>query len=306
MRRATLLLLGILTAAAAGCQESGFDESRETARPLKVQHAGDPPRESKVPGQAERPAALTEDALGDAIALGLRPVLAAVPGGRAPNYVANRLQGVRLIEGSSPSVDLEALLAAGPDVILGSEERHDGIYRSLVKVAPTVLTPGTSGDWKRGVRLHGEALGRVNDAEALLVDWDRRVAAVRDALGTAAATPSVSVVLVEPEGLRAAGKNSFAGTVLADVRLGRPTEQEESTEPSFAVDAGELGSLEADVILLSVAPGAAAKARRVQSQTAWRSLGGRVERADPAIWWGPGGILAGRAALADLQRILQP
>ena len=38
-------------------------------------------------------------------------------------------------------------------------------------------------DWKLNLRLHGEALGRTNDAEALLVDWDNRVARVKRKIG---------------------------------------------------------------------------------------------------------------------------
>ena len=38
-----------LATSVAGCQESGFDESKETVRPLKVQHVLG---ETKVPGQA--------------------------------------------------------------------------------------------------------------------------------------------------------------------------------------------------------------------------------------------------------------
>ena len=59
--RVRVLIALALVAALAGCQESGFDESKETQRPLKVQHAIDPLTGTKVPGQAERP--VTLDAL---------------------------------------------------------------------------------------------------------------------------------------------------------------------------------------------------------------------------------------------------
>ena len=37
------------------------------------------------------------------------------------------------------------------------------------------MTEGGGGQWKLNVRLVGEALGRTNDAEQLLIDYDRRV-----------------------------------------------------------------------------------------------------------------------------------
>ena len=41
-------------------------------------------------------------------------------------------------------------------------------------------------DWKLNLRLHGEALGRTNDAEKLLIDWDNRAAKVRKAFADSA------------------------------------------------------------------------------------------------------------------------
>src|SRR5918992_1623692 len=109
-----LLLLAALAAFALGCQESGFDERKETARPLKVQHVKG---ESKVPGQAERPATLTLDTLDDTLALGLRPVVAVAPGtalagrgrggpaarcGRARDRGRLGFRAARLVRGNGP------------------------------------------------------------------------------------------------------------------------------------------------------------------------------------------------------------
>src|SRR5918997_4127332 len=79
-----LLLLAAVAALALGCQESGFDERKETARPLKVQHVMG---ESKVPGQTERVATLTLDSLDDTLALRVRPGRAAVPPPALPGYL---------------------------------------------------------------------------------------------------------------------------------------------------------------------------------------------------------------------------
>ena len=78
------LLAAAMAVAIAGCQESGFDESKETVRPLKVQHVLG---ETKVPGQAEHPMTLTLDSLDDTLALRVRPARAAVPGARLPAYL---------------------------------------------------------------------------------------------------------------------------------------------------------------------------------------------------------------------------
>jgi ABC-type Fe3+-hydroxamate transport system substrate-binding protein len=170
--RGRILIALALVGALAGCQESGFDESRETQRPLKVQHALDPLTGTKVPGQAERPLALTADALGDTLALGVAPVGAA----EVPPYLRKQAGEVPVLPPHDP-VELEAV---DPDVILGSKESNGDDYDALSQIAPTVMSEGS--DWKLNLRLHGEALGRTNDAEALLIDWDNRVAKVKRAL----------------------------------------------------------------------------------------------------------------------------
>ena len=265
MRVLIVVTLAAAAAFALGCQESGFDERKETARPLKVQHVLG---ESKVPGQAERPATLTVDSLDDTLALGLRPVRAAVPGLKLPGYLRRPGAGVELMYPVSEA-DLPALEAGDPDVIVGGGRA--ALYNDLSLIAPTVITANGSGQWKLNLRLVGEGLGRTNDAEALLTDYDRRVAATRRAIE---GRPRVAVARETDGRWRVAKRDSFAGTILADAGLRR---------------ASTLGR--ADLVLTP----AGSRAR----------VNGRLETVDEATWWGPGGVFEARAALADLKRILR-
>ena len=201
MRGRVLIALAV-TAALVGCQESGFDESKETQRPLKVQHALDPLTGTKVPGLAERPMTLSADTLGDTLALGLRPVRAALPGGRLPGYLRGEAAGIEVVSPVT-KLDLAATEAADPDVILGTKEADGDLYDRLSKIAPTIMSEGDN--WKLNLRLHGEALGRTNDAEKLLIDWDNRAARVRKMLASSDST----VVLANP--------NPFAESILGDL-----------------------------------------------------------------------------------------
>jgi ABC-type Fe3+-hydroxamate transport system substrate-binding protein len=182
--RLRLLIALALVGALAGCQESGFDESKETQRPLKVQDAMNPLNGTKVPGQAERPATLTADTLGDTLALGVTPVVAS----DVPEYMRADARGVRVVK----DTDLSGIRAATPDVILATKEKQGDEYADLSKIAPTIMTEGD--DWKLNLREHGEALGRTNDSEELLTDWDNRLAKVKRAIGNR----KVSVLLIAP------------------------------------------------------------------------------------------------------------
>jgi iron complex transport system substrate-binding protein len=236
--RCHLAILLAFACVLTGCQESGFDESRETQRPLKVQHAMDELTGTKVPGVAERPMTLTADALGDTLALGVKPVRAALPGGRVPEYLRRDARGVEVVPPLT-ELDLAAADALQPDLILGSKEEQEDLYRELSRIAPTVMSEGDN--WKLNLRLHGEALGRTNDAERLLIDWDNRVAKVRAAIrdsGVALALPSAG--------------SAFAEQILADLHAGA------------------------------------------------RDSDGETIRVGSGPEWSGGGILAARAALADV------
>jgi iron complex transport system substrate-binding protein len=202
---------------------------------------------------------------------------------------------------------LGAIRAVEPDVILGSHELQGPLYPALNKIAPTVMTDGGGASWELSVRLHGEALGRTNDAERLLSDWDRRVAKLRSRLGDNAPDTAVSVVLVGPDGILMAGADSFPGRVLSDVGLGRPPSQDGPRE-SETVSPDQIPALDGRVILLSVAPGAEKRLAELEANPRWKRLpavrSGAVERVDAGTWWSGGGILAARAALADLDRVL--
>jgi iron complex transport system substrate-binding protein len=264
-----LLLLAAVAALALGCQESGFDERKETARPLKVQHVKG---ESKVPGQANRVATLTIDTLDDTLALGVRPVVAVVPGDRLPGYLRRPAAEVETIAPVAAG-ELRSLRKARPDLIVG---RQGALFESLSLIAPTVIVEPGSGRWKLNLRLMGEALGRTNDAEALLTDYDRRVAAVRRDVRKG---QRVAVVRAVEDGWLFAPRDSFAGTILADVGLLQVS--------SFR---------RADMVLL---------AQPVSELIRLGLPGVNPEDVELATWWGPGGVIEARAALGDLHEILR-
>ncbi len=227
MRTAIVLVLGLSAVVSPGCQESGFDEAKETARPLKVQHVLG---ESKVPGQAETPAAMSLEALDDTLALQVEPVAASVPGAELPDYLRARGRGVPLLKANEPPPE-------DTDVIIASAPVTQSEFAELIAVAPTVVIDAGGAQWKLNLRLVGEALGRTNDAEALLSAYDEHLARVRRSL---------------PRNARVAGTyadDSFAAALLSDagVELIRPGG--DAVELTSSAWAGPGGSLAAQAAL---------------------------------------------------------
>ena len=273
MRRPAILLLALLAPTLAACQ-TGFDEGKETVRPLKVAHASG---ETKVPGQATRPLTFSAGGLDAALALGVEPVGAA----RVPRYLRRASAGVTVLQPPLRGA-LTRLDSLAPDVILGSKVEDGRLYDGLSRVAPTVMSDGEpEQNWKLDLRLFGTALGRTNAAEALLSRWDGQVTAARRRLGKR----TVAVVRGTRAGLRMAGADSFAGRMLIDAGVAGRLEP----GPFTRYDARRAN---ADVLLLSSTPGAPVP------------LSCRCIVVEDALWWGGDGYLAAQAALADLERAL--
>ncbi|MET0810341.1 MAG: hypothetical protein ABWY65_04415, partial [Thermoleophilaceae bacterium] len=112
MRIPIVVSLAACAALVLGCQESGFDEAKETARPLKVQHVLG---ESKVPGRAETPVVMSVDSLDDTLALGVQPLAAAVPGEKPPAYLAEAAGGLEMLaEDAAVPEDADLIIASAP------------------------------------------------------------------------------------------------------------------------------------------------------------------------------------------------
>jgi iron complex transport system substrate-binding protein len=277
VRRPVAALLILAAAAGAGCQ-TGFDEEKETVRPLKVGHAMG---ETKVPGQARRPLALTAGGLDAVAALGVRPASAALPGGRLPAYVRAAGRGVAVVPPLTAATLWQAR-ALDPDVILGSRAGQGRLYDGLSDVAPTVMSEGgPDADWKLDLRLFGEALGRTNPAERLLIGWDRRAARAREALRRGAPGRTVAVVRAGRRGLQVAGARSFAGMILTDAGVaGRLRDRAWSRWDGRRPRDG--------IVLAAGVP------------SGRRPAGARP--VDARLWLAGDGVLAARAALADVER----
>lgn len=294
----------LAAAATAGCNEAtGEGENEFLSEKLHVAHAqGD----TYVPGRSERVIALTPDSLDAAVALRVVPVGAATTAdGTLPSYLGPVRERIKPV-GPAFKLDIEAIKGLDAEVIVGSMERQGTRYGTLNRITPTVMTDDIGHSWEVNTRLAGEALGRTDQAEQLLMRYDGRVADLRREL-QGGPRPQVSVVRVTADGARAVGAKSFAGTILFDAGLPRPRSQRVERElvtPSVT----DLSALDGDVILLSSPKGGLPQLQELMASPDWQQLeavrAGRVYRVADDVWGSGGGVLAADAALRDLRRLL--
>jgi iron complex transport system substrate-binding protein len=289
----------------AGCTEAtGEGEDEFLSEKLHVAHAqGD----TYVPGRSDRIIALTPDSLDAAVALGVVPVGAATSAdGTLPSYLPEGVRRRIRPVGPAFKLDIDAIKRLDADVIVGTMERQGTRYGTLNRITPTVMTEDSGHSWEVNTRLSGEAFGRTDDVEKLLIRYDRNAARVRRELSRGP-RPQVSVVRVTADGARAFGAKSFAGTILADAGLPRPRSQRverETVTPSVT----DMSALDGDVILLSSPRGGLPRVAELMASSDWQQLravrAGRVYRVRDEVWGAGGGLLAADAALGDLRRLL--
>ena len=110
--------------------------------------------------------------------------------------------------------DLARVQALQPDLILAGKQSQGRLYLELKKIAPTVVSDEAV-DWKPNLRQDGEALGRFDLAEHLLIVYDRRAAQVRR-LVRAHGAPRL------PSGVRDSLRRPFIASIFDDVGLRHP------------------------------------------------------------------------------------
>ncbi|MFE2595576.1 ABC transporter substrate-binding protein [Streptomyces sp. NPDC057617] len=222
---------------------------------------GDPRTVKTVMGDVEVGAAprrvvvLDTDALDSAVTLGVTPVGATTVVDKAPfsTYLpADKLKGIKPV-GLIAEPNLEAIAALKPDLILSSKVRDEKNYASLSKIAPTVFSDTTGPTWRENFQLHADALGRKNEAAAVVADYDAHVKRLTEALGGAAKAKETKVGFVrfvEGADTRLYLNDTFVGSVFKDLQVGRPANQD-TTGFSLDVSPEQIDKANADVIFYS-------------------------------------------------------
>lgn len=293
----TLAALGFVTGCSAGPGHAETAESVETTR--AVEHARGV---TEVTENPTRVVTLEPVELDTSVALGVVPVgttvLSAASG--VPEYLGAEA-GAATSVGITVEPDLEAIAALQPDLILGTETRHSSFYDRLAAIAPTVFMASQSDPWKDNVRLVGRALGREDDAEALLTEYDDRCAEV----GRTHDTQGRTAQLIRPRNdlLTLYGPLSFAGSTLECAGFTTPPREEWSSEISVDLSPERASDGRADLVL--VTSGDPEDPSTLPASIAVNdAVFPEPHLVDQSYWITGVGPMGGLTVLDDLERIL--
>lgn len=302
---ATLVALALLPACGDG--SSDRDDPAAAARTRRVAHAMGT---AEVPADPELVVVLDSSFLDAALALGVTPIGAteASAGVGMPDYLADRVADIDVV-GLTDEPNLEAIAKLRPDLILGAKVRHEELYDELADIAPTVFTESSGTNWKDGLAVTADALGKTKEAEQLLADHETRAKKIGDEVDAASKRFSMVRFLL-PDEIRLYGPNTFSGSVLTDV--GFDLGDHEWDEYSMAyLSAEQLGRADADLVFATSYGGtdtAEFKAAFATVEPVWKGVPavaqGRQHWVDDDTWMlGIGPIGAG-LILDDLERVL--
>ncbi|MGY2463339.1 ABC transporter substrate-binding protein [Vreelandella sulfidaeris] len=293
---------------------SGLLVSAAQARTLDTAYG-----DVEVEGTPERVVTLYEGALDASLAAGITPLGAVTTrgGDNVAEYVEAHLGEDRpAIMGVVREINIEAVLAQQPDLILAPAQLPDEQYQLLSRIAPTVVPhsqPLAADNWKAEARLYGEALNREDAIEDAINAVDQRTSALAEALVDANVSGTAFLVRWMPGGPMVMSENLIATGLLEQIGLdvqGADLIGERGVH-SDVLSLENLSQVDGDWLFLATLneDGRAALDAAKQSPAFTRLNVVQQEQVVPVngqLWSSANGPLAAQAILDDIEAALLP
>ncbi|MFD1954715.1 ABC transporter substrate-binding protein [Paenibacillus thailandensis] len=315
---ALALLLVVLLLAACGSNAGSNNEGGATASP----ESSNTPAASEentervvtdgmghevtIPANPQKVlASYLEDHL---VALNVKPVAQwSVPNG-IQDYLQSGLEGVPKISYDLP---VEEVASLEPDlIIIGSESQvQNDLYGQYSKIAPTyVLGDKVNSDWRAALTTIGDLLGKKEEAEQLLAQYDNKALELKEKLAEKAAGKKAAVLWLVQKQFYIVGENQSSGQVLyKDLGLTPPNVTAEIPAESNAVwnpvSLEKLAELDADYIFLVNSD---TDVTETLDSAIWKGIpavkGNRVYQIGPESSWLYSGFNAGQGIMDDVAK----
>ncbi|MFC5884727.1 ABC transporter substrate-binding protein [Kitasatospora aburaviensis] len=274
--------------------------------PRTIRHAMG---ETVIPAKPVRVVVLDTGELDNVVSLGIQPVgVVHTDGSKSmPSYLKEKAGNPAAV-GTINALNLEAIAALKPDLILGSRLRAQDQYAQLSKIAPTVFSLRPGYPWKQNFQLNATPFDMEAEARAQLDAYQAAAAAIGAGLG--AKRPTVTPLRFMPGKTRLYAELSFIGTVLTDVQLPQP-EIERVKELAVEISPEQIDKADADWIFYGVyGTPTSTNQDAVLGGALWKTLGavksGRARPVSDETWFLGLGVGAANVVLADLKGFVAP
>lgn len=266
---------------------------------------------AEIPANPKKVVVLTNEGLEALLTLGVKPV-GAVTGvtGEWYEHTKGELEGVKPL-GKETSVNIEAVAALKPDLIIGNKMRHEKIYDQLKSIAPTVFSDTIRGAWKDNFNFYAKVLNKETEGNKAIQEYENKVAYIQENFKDKLDT-EISLVRFMDGKTRIYLGDTFAGTILKEIGFKRPAAQQ-GTEFVNEIGKERLNEADGDVMFyftyeLGDGKGLAREEEWLNDPM-FKSLdvvkNNKDYKVDDIIWNTAGGIKAANLMLDDLTNMLK-
>jgi iron complex transport system substrate-binding protein len=308
-----LFLASIFLLAACGNNEtekSAGDEKDTTTENTSytVKHAMGETTLERTP---ERVVILTNEGTEALLALGVTPVGAVQSWTGDPWYdhIAKEMEDVQVV-GVESQVNVEAIAALKPDLIIGNKMRQENIYEQLKAIAPTIFADTLRGDWQENFKLYAKAINKEEKGQEVLKNYEDRIADLKGKLGDKLSM-KVSMVRFMTGDVRIYHKDTFSGVILEQLGFARPESQNVNDFAERNVTKERMPAMDGDILFYFTYDTGDGGATQLEKEwiedPLFKNLEvakkGNVQKVDDTIWNTAGGVIAANHMLDDIEKI---
>ncbi|MDQ0198901.1 ABC transporter substrate-binding protein [Neobacillus ginsengisoli] len=264
-----------------------------------------------IKGTPKRVVILTNEGTEALLAMGITPVGAVKSWTGNPWYdhIADKMKNVKVV-GTESEVNVEAIAALKPDLIIGNKMRQEKIYDQLSAIAPTVFAETLRGDWKENFKLYAKAVNKVEKGNEILKNYDSRIADLKGKLGDKLKM-KVSMVRFMAGDVRIYHKDTFSGVILDELGFARPEGQNANDFAERNVTKERMPAMDGDILFYFTYDTGDGKASSLEKEWLGDPLfkhlevakKGEVHKVNDVIWNTAGGVLAANLMLDDIEEI---
>lgn len=266
---------------------------------------------TEIKGEPKRIVILTNEGTEALLELGVKPVGAVRSWTGNPWYahIEKDMAGVENL-GDESQVNIEAIAALNPDLIIGNKMRHEKIYDQLSQIAPTVYSNTLRGEWKENFAFYANVLGKDAEGKEILQKFDDRAAELSKLAGDKLKT-EVSIVRFMAGKTRIYLGDTFSGKILKQIGFARPASQQSE---EFTIEIGKERLKEADgqvMFYFTYETGngeANAREKEWLEDPMFKALdvvkNNKIYKVDDTIWNTAGGVRAANLMLDDIEKFI--
>jgi len=295
------------TTEAAPAETKTETETTEVTTSYTVEHAMGT---TEIPNKPEKVVILTNEGTEALLSMGVKPVGAVKSWVGDPWYphIKDQMEGVQVV-GLESEINLEAIAALKPDLILGNKMRQEEHYAALSAIAPTVFSDTLRGDWKINFELYSKALNLEEKGKEVLSAFDERIETMKKELGDKVNT-EISVVRFMPNDIRIYYKDTFSGVIFQQIGFKRPASQDKDDFAAKGVTKERIPEMEGDILFYFTYEPGEGDALKAETEWVndplWKNLevvkAGKAYKVDDNVWNTAGGVIAANLLLDDLEK----